>query len=172
MAEQLYTVVSYDPGDTTGWAVFAIKLRAMQEHHRKILSNIAWWKSGQFIGDENSQADEMVALAMAWDDSHIVVEDFLLRKFSTDRSLLSPVRITARFEYGLYLAEDTRTIVLQPGELAMSTITDARLEAINQLGIFSATIGQPHARDAVRHALTWLRRAKSLIAMNAATRSK
>src|SRR5690554_2440422 len=162
MAEELYTVVAFDPGGITGWALFGVYDRAMRNPHRKILNNIAWWKAGEFTGPENSQVDEMIELVQAWDNAHIVMEDFVLRKFSTDKEMLSPVRMYARFDYGMHLYEDKRKIILQPGQLAMETITDARLEALGRLGLYNATKGQPHARDSVRHALTWLRRAKNL----------
>jgi hypothetical protein len=60
---------------------------------------------------------------------------------------------------------------LQQPSLAMSTLTDERLQAAEQamsqgaaglggagLGFYSATRGLPHARDAVRHVLTFARR--------------
>lgn len=173
MEDGLYKVTAFDPGGVTGWAAFAVREEAMHDPRMKVLANLAWWQTDEFFGDENKQAQEMIHLTDAWDDAHIVVEDFLLRKLSTDREMLAPVRVTARFEYGLFIQGDPRTIILQPGDLAMSTVTDDRLidiGKIRSLGFYNATRGKKDARDAVRHALTWLRRAKKIIAIQDATR--
>lgn len=173
MDDDLYTAVAFDPGGVTGWAAFGVRVKAMHDPRMKILSNLAWWQVGEISGDEGKQAEEMVQLAQAWDDAAIVVEDFMLRKLTTDREMLSPVRVTARFEHSLFLQRDSRVIIFQPSALAMDTVTDDRLIAIGQvrgLGFYNATIGMKDARDAVRHGLTWLRRAKKIIAINDATR--
>lgn len=168
--EELYKVLAFDPGGVTGWSIICVRLKAMHDPRKKILSNVAWWKSGEFFGEEKLQAVSMVDLAIAWDDAHLVMEDFLLRKFSTDRELLAPVRIQARFEHGMYLKKDPRPLILQPVELAKERMTDERLRSAG-LGFYEATAGQKDARMAVKHALVWLLRAKRLIELAEATRA-
>lgn len=158
-SDDLYVCTSFDPGGTTGWAVFAVHADAISDTDCRIIDNIEFWSAGQFFGPEKSQAREMHELVDQWPDAHIVIEDFVLRKFSSARELLSPVRLTDRFEGRLDAVGDTRPIIKQPGSLAMSTITDERLK---KMGLYNPLVGKEHARDAVRHNLTWLKRAKKL----------
>ncbi len=163
----LETVLAVDPGGTTGWAVFAFDPKVFVQPETKILENIAFWSCGQFSGRENDQVDGLIGIAEAWPDASVVVEDFLLRQFNMGRELLAPVRITAAFSYALRSTGtegsrrgrgEGRKFYLQQPALAKSTITDARLRAS---GFYSPTIGTEHARDAVRHALTYARRKKA-----------
>lgn len=159
-AEELYTTVSFDPGETTGWAVFAVRRSAIDNYTKKILSNIVWWSTGEFEGKEDLQVDEMMLLIDAWPQARIVSESFVLRKFSRDEELLSPVRILSKLEYGLHLRG--AALITQQPSLAKTTITDDRLKA---LGFWTGL--STHQRDAVRHGFTWMRRAKELVAATA-----
>lgn len=164
--DDMYVCNAFDPGGTTGWAVFAVHSDAIDDPECRIIDNIEFWSAGQFFGPEDSQTQEMWDLVEQWPDAHIVIEDFVLRKFSSARELLSPVRLTARFEERLKCMGDKRPIIKQPGSLAMSAITDVRLK---KMGLYNPLIGKEHARDAVRHNLTWLKRAKKLAEQNMIT---
>jgi hypothetical protein len=165
MSDDLYTAIGFDPGGTTGWAVFSVFPEALDEEDLKILDHVAFWSAGQFVGEESEQVHEMLELVRVWpDDAIVIVEDFVLRTYQRSRDLLSPVRISGAFEYGLWQMSFKprgeivrRTIQWQQPALAMSAITDGRLQ---QCGYWNPLVGQPHARDAVRHVLTWLRREK------------
>ena len=61
---------------------------------------------------------------------------------------------------------DKRAIIKQQGSLAMTAITDERLK---RMGLYTPLSGKEHARDAVRHNLTWLKRAKKLSEQNMIT---
>jgi hypothetical protein len=150
------TVVAYDPGGVTGWAVFSVHPVSLIRPEYKVLENVTHFTCGQFIGTEFAQATAMIELAREWPGAALVVEDFLLRKFDASRNLLSPVRLTAAFRYTL-LSVDKRAAHMQQPSLAMTTMTDERLKAT---GYFERTVGVPHARDAVRHCLTFLKRLK------------
>lgn len=116
-----------------------------------ILSNIMHHEQGQFEGPELEQADEIIDLFEAWDNAVIVCEDFQLRTIAAE---LSPVRIRAMLELYLHrLSEDPRPILLQMPSLAKSTVTDPRLK---QWKLYRP--GEEHARDSLRHAITFLRR--------------
>lgn len=203
--ESLYTTLWFDPGGTTGWALFSIydgvmgpppfeawlgtaskdsptvrneeaqlawKAEVAEAGRYKILDNVAFWSAGQFVGDSDAQVDEMVELTMAWPpESPIGCEGFTLRQFRMDSMLLEPVRITERYAHAVRDLGPTganwrrgagrkRLVIQQPPALAMTMVTDERLRRVNDGAYFACTAGRPHARDAVRHALTFLRREK------------
>jgi hypothetical protein len=164
--ESLYVSIAFDPGGTTGWSVFGVHIDAIYAPEFRLKDNIEFWSAGQFFGPERSQCAEMWALVEAWPRAKIVMEDFVLRKFTSARELLSPVRITARFDERLACEGDDRCIILQQSSLAMTAFTDDRLR---RLGLYNHLSGQEHARDSVRHNLTWLRRAKKLAEQNMIT---
>lgn len=169
------TVVWFDPGGVTGWAVFSVHPDSLLDPSFRILENVTHWACGQLTGGEFAQVDQMVDLARTWPGAAIGCEDFVLRKFAGGRELLAPVRLNAAFSYamkrGLTSERDGRTgerkpaidrggyvtIHYQQASLAMTTMTDDRLKA---LGYYERTIGLQHARDAVRHNITFLKRLK------------
>lgn len=193
----LFTCIAFDPGGTTGWALVCCHVEAMQDREYKILDNITFWACGQLVGPFAKQANEMMDLVVAWPrNSAVVSEDFLLRQFRMDRTLLDPVRMNERFAQLLYnydikqqeierlpahMRYPPREPFLQQPAMAMTTMTDARLKAAEEsvafargvgaagaggaggvgsrgYGFYSATAGRPHARDALRHAFTFMRR--------------
>jgi hypothetical protein len=163
----LFTTIWFDPGGITGWCVAAVYPECLKEPNYKIMDNLAFWSCGEFAGREDEIVDAMLGLVEAWEDSTVIgIEDFILRQFRQDRALLSPVRITAAFEYGLRGTglgkkrgrSQGRRALLQSSSDAMNTMTDERLK---DAGLYNPTImpsGDDHARDAVRHAFTFLRR--------------
>lgn len=144
-----YNVVSLDPGGTTGWAVFSVHPEAMSgDPDIKILPNILFWAAGQFSGLRNSQVDEIRDLIAEWHDARLVSESFRVRQLN---AVLEPDRINAILEYVLR----PRYLVYQEPGLAMSTVTDDRQK---DWGFWVP--GQEHARDAIKHNITFLRRMK------------
>lgn len=91
----------------------------------------------------------------------VVMEDFILREDTKDRSLLSPVRIAARVEQLLYRdnKEFDTVWTLQSASDAKSTCTDERMKS---WGLWQP--GKPHATDATRHVIVALRRIRALLA--------
>lgn len=85
--------------------------------------------------------------------SDLLYEDFTLRERTKDRSLLSPIRVSAHHQ----------TLVLQKGEIhpaihlqsasEKDVITDDQLK---HAGLWER--GRPHAMDALRHLVLWLRK--------------
>lgn len=167
--EQHYTSIAYDPGGITGWSVFVVHPDAIEDEDYNILDNIIFWSAGQFTGESDDREDDpedvmaiqMLDLARAWPRAKVVCEHFVLRKFSSGQELLSPVRVTAKFGVLLRMQfpKPRRPIIKQQPSLAMSTITDDRLR---RMGLYAPLSGQEHARDAVKHNLTWLKRAKQM----------
>jgi len=104
---------------------------------------------------ESAGASEILQLVEGWPGAAIVVEDFILRKFDQGRDILSPVRVMEKFEFGLWvLGRDGQAFRQQPA-LAKTTATDDRLQ---RWGFYRREGGLKHARDADRHAITFLRR--------------
>lgn len=151
------TVISYDTGGTTGWALFSVHPDALLYADVMILDNITHLAFGEFTGNEYLQVDAMRVLAETWPGAALVVEDFILRRFDMSRNVLAPVRLNAAFRYEMSLPPE-RHVFLQQASTAKTTITDERLKAI---GFWAQTEGLVHARDAIRHGLTFLKRLKS-----------
>lgn len=82
----------------------------------------------------------------------VVIEDFVLRSPSMNRDLLAPVRMTAMLLYGLSMAWPVAQVVLQGASAAKTTCTDSRMRA---WGLWQ--VGKPHATDALRHLVLYLR---------------
>lgn len=210
--ENDYTVISFDPGGTTGWSVFQIADGVMgpvpfdtwlmehpvyghegvggggleearqdykQEQEEaasyRLLDNVNSWSCGQITGERDLQVDEMIAFTRAWPSTAVVVmEHFILRQLRMDSTLLLPRDISERYRQLLRdlgphkdkwrtaprsAGYRKRDVVLQPPSLGLGMMDDRRLNAIGH-GFFNGTKGKPHARDAVRHALAFLRREK------------
>lgn len=162
--EDLYASIAFDPGGVTGWSLIAVHRVAMTSRDYKILDNIVMFSADEFVGPMARQVQAMLELVEAWPTAKIIVEQFILRKMTMDPNMLDPVRVTSAFEFGLEdrrkRRDPPRPIILQQPSLAMSTMTDGRLTAI---GYAELLAGKPHAKDAVRHNLTWLRRAKAIL---------
>lgn len=155
-------VISIDPGGTSGWSILQAHPVALLDTEYPILSNIECWRNGQFTGNENQQAKDVLDMIEAWPGCAVVMEGFILRKFSSDEELLSPVRLIAKIEYGLWL-KDMTYFPQQPSE-AKSVATDDRLKS---WGLYKSEGGMQHARDADRHGITFLRKCKAKAGLRA-----
>lgn len=158
-AEQSYVVLALDPGGTTGWCVLGIHPDAMSGdegiHPFGEYGNVLFWTAGEFTGKQDDQIDECVELIASWPSARLVTEGFQLRQLNAQ---LDPVEINAALRW----AVRPRYFVKQNAALAMSTMTDDRLKA---LGFWLP--GKEHARDATRHAITFVKRQKERSVMAA-----
>jgi hypothetical protein len=156
--------VAFDPGGVTGWAVLSVHPDALRNPRFNVMDNVTHYAFGQFVGSEFAQVDAMIALLDDWPGAAAVTEQFILLQNNTSDSLLSPVRINAALRYGLHVAtggnpiKKRRNVLNQLPSLAKTTMTDERL---TYGGYLEATRGQPHARDAIRHAFTFMKRVKT-----------
>jgi hypothetical protein len=157
MNSGLATTVWIDPGGTTGWAVISVHPVALTSPEYSILDNIVHWSSGDWRDTENEMAHQAVKLAQQWEGAAFGVEDFILGQMNTNRDLLSPVRITAAIEYGLWRSRDTRPVFKQRAVEVMRTCSDERLRRWGLYG--DEPKSREHSRDARRHCLYFLRRA-------------
>lgn len=136
----------------------------------RLLDNIAWWHAEQYTGDEDGQIDLAVQAIGSWNgpETPVIVEQFKLRTYRMDEELLSPVRVAAALKYAIRRINISgreadhvqRRPVWQQPALALGSATDDRLQKWWGGRFYNGTRGAPHARDAVRHALTFLRREK------------
>lgn len=150
--KETYVVLALDPGGTSGWSIFGVHPEAMggdpDVHVLGQYGNLLFWSAGEFTGKQHNQVDQIVDLANAWPTARLVTEDFKLRQLNAE---LSPVEINATIGWALR----PRYWVPQMAALAMETVTDERQKA---LGFWVP--GKPHARDAVKHGITFLKRQK------------
>lgn len=174
IAYDIATVIAVDPGGTTGWSLISVPPEALCESDVPILSNIWSHQHGQVdcgsrrgnlgtslhsgisTDGEYSGVYDLAKFITAWPVAAVVIEDFNLRQFRMDRDLLSPVRITSALGYCLWKAG--RDYHVQTPTDAKRTCSDDRLKTWK---MYDPTGNLVHARDADRHAILFLRRAKA-----------
>lgn len=150
-----------DPGGTTGWCVMVLHPDALDNSEVSILENLALVRYGQIPGAGMADESEQLAVSRilntleSWPGCAYGTESFRLRQFTKDLELLTPVRVNAVVKYTLWAGGWGRLWEQQPA-LAKTTAPDVRLK---EWGLYDTHSG-PHARDAVRHAITFLRRCK------------
>lgn len=154
-----YEVLALDPGGTTGWSLFGIHPDAMsgdpELHPFGPYGNVLFWTAGEFTGNQDHQIDQILELVDVWPLARLVTEDFKLRQLNAE---LDPVEINAI----LRRAVRPRYWIKQPAALALKSETDDRLKAA---GFWIP--GQEHARDAVRHNITFIKRQKERAVLSA-----
>lgn len=166
-------IIAVDPGGTTGWSLITVHPEAITEPRADLFDNIFTHQHGQvdcgsYRGNlasslhegistegEFSGVFDLVEFILAWPSAAVVIEDFNLRQMRMDRELLSPVRITSAIGYAMWL-EGRDYHVQQPSE-AKNQCSDARLR---EWRMYDEKGGLRHARDADRHAILFLRKAK------------
>lgn len=171
------TVIALDPGGTTGWSLVSVQPEVLFDPKADLMKGVKLWQHGQIdcgslkgdrgmngYGDiddgvsvkgEAAGVNEIISLLRVWPGAAIVIEDFIVRQFNKSRDFLAPVRITAAINQ--YLYNQRRGSYVQQPALAKTTMTDDRLKKFN---MYERSGGAVHARDADRHAVTFLRRLK------------
>lgn len=174
------TIIAIDPGGTTGWSLISIHPEAITEPNADIFENVFTHLHGQVdcgshrgnLGTslhdgistegEFSGIYDLAEFIKAWPSSAVVIEDFNLRQLRMDRDLLSPVRITTGI--GVLMWLEGRDYHVQSAGDAKRTCSDLRLK---EWGMYDSTGALRHARDADRHAIFFLRKAKGSKAFRA-----
>jgi hypothetical protein len=145
---EAYQVLTFDPGGDTGWSLFSIHPDAMTgDEDIAVLDNVEFWTAGEFSGSVHDQCDEIVELCQSWPGARLVTEGFKLRQMNAE---LSPVEINSVITWALR----PRYFVVQMPSI-MNSVEDDRLK---RWGFWLP--GKEHARDAVRHALYFLKQQK------------
>jgi hypothetical protein len=99
------TVIWYDGGGTTGWAVLSVHPDALVDPECRVTDNLTHYAVGEFYGNEFMQVDQMIALAELWPGAALGVEHWVHYDSTygrKDENLTSLARINAAFRYGLY----------------------------------------------------------------------
>lgn len=175
-------VLAFDPGGTTGWCAMGVHRDVLLGasgpddllHKRLEIFEYGQIDCGTRHGEtgigmhlghgalnlpgENRGVNEMITLAMSpeYHDAVVVIEDFILERSERSRDLLSPVRITSSFSFGLSQVasrEHMGRVFLQNRSLVKTTCTNDRLR---RWALYDEHSGD-HARDATRHAYYFLR---------------
>lgn len=154
-------VLAIDPGVTTGWCQLIIPASSMFPPAPSSIRGIC---AGEIRGDETAQVKTICQYArdiggLSGRGPAIACEDFQLRGLvSTSRDVLAPVRIAAKLDYAIQAGHAGDNSHMPPMAMpseAKGTITDERLKKWDMW-----IPGSAHKRDALRHALLCLRRAK------------
>ncbi len=165
-------LVAIDPGETTGlcWVLLSTKelskaggdltvaLQKAQSDGRLELCQVdgltdleCQFKIRSWMNIWSARAAQKTSGQITKFD-FVVIEDFILREKTKDRSLLAPVRMTSLIES--FIAEDFKSAEIskqQPGN-AKGVVTRERL-----VNWKLWTPGKPHQMDALRHAILKLR---------------
>lgn len=156
--------VVVDPGTDTG-VVFVdlskARYRKMAGHHglaagmeagdvvAEEYDTARWWEPGMVDDVERF----MRSGSGGWTKVPLVVEDFILRTQDKRKTTLDPIRVTSALVAVLRDRGWRGKLVLQQPSDAKTTVTDERLRAW-KLWI----VGSAHKRDAMRHAVLYLRK--------------
>jgi hypothetical protein len=152
-------VVAVDPGGTTGICALRVPANDWASDFYGAIEITAYeqWPEAAAVEAVFGMA---LTVACGFEGRFpLAIEDFSLRKMSRDRALLSPVRVGERIAERLAGSplEPCVHVVMQTPSEAIGTVTDARLKL---WGLYRRR-GGPHARDALRHAVHLLRRARA-----------
>jgi hypothetical protein len=169
--------MAVDPGEHTGWATAIVPLEVRSSERLRGLRHLT---TGTIVGDEVVQARVLVHIWTQFRHqsmlkyrarTHLVFEDFILISLdSSERSGISPVRVTAAFQgYRACLADD---YILRGGGMAPVDFAPMHLQQPGEAkGAFPApqlrkyglwVRGKPHERDACRHLGLFIKRMKGI----------
>lgn len=178
-------LVCFDPGETTGYGRFSLSNRillssgvtaALREANRdgRIQFNQFGLRGdpGLQMNEEASASHMALLTRIAWveeihdpsvDSFVVVIEDFILFREERSRSLLAPVRVTARYEQEM---KGSRVrIAKQSSSDAKNVVTDARLRRWDMWNDTEGGAIGTHSRDALRHGILFARRYASHISV-------
>lgn len=160
----LIEVLAYDNGTGSGWAYLSLQAEDLGAVSTGNASFLAV-DSGEFGGpahrgmSEFEVCNKLVELALVGAPcAALVFERFTLRKFNSSREFLSAERINFGLSYDLWLQGDERQIFWQSPEMAKTTMPNERLKAMGK-DFYRPGKRWKDANDAMRHAITFLRRA-------------
>ena len=174
-------VAAFDPGGSTGWSIMYLDIERMFDREVRAHQCVTRWYHGEIdcgsmSGDITNSAiaqgydlgrpetgeqagvwlmDRLIHADRGVPGTAVVLEDFILRTATKSRDALSPVRLNATIEHLIWREKVIPMPVYQQPAEAKTTVTDERLKLWGFWGK-----GSRHARDADRHALTFIRKTR------------
>jgi hypothetical protein len=154
-------VIGIDPGGTTGWCLLTVPRDTIFGREP---GEILRWEYGEEGGNEAEQVLSLARLTRGIQSLDYQIGPALVVEAwdsdpsfkSTDPEALSPARIGGMLLYAKLRGDLSDALVtFQSRSLAKEALTDDRLKAA---GMYVP--GSDHIKDATRHALTALRRAR------------
>jgi hypothetical protein len=178
-----HTIVAYDPGKHTGWAVLHLDAAWLLGPDRSVIGHLVGVETGMWEpvldsrqwkhlkrepweGADCEVTDAMVDLALRWTYAALVMEGFVPMRPSRDRDFLSPVRVGAGFNYAMHRV-GRRVHYQTPSE--KDIITVARLQRWGLWKEGYGTTGGAHEFDALRHGLVAAKKAQTAVGAAIAT---
>ncbi|HLY75939.1 MAG TPA: hypothetical protein VKU80_17600 [Planctomycetota bacterium] len=160
-------VLAFDPGVTTGWARLTVPRRCVWGSEP---ARIIAWTTGQLRGRISDQVWASCDLIRTTQSlayklgPAVIVEDFDFGRPLKDPEVYTPVYFAQqlRFCFERTALTNDATLVMQDRKTAKAAFTDDRLAAA---GVWLARGQTDHERDALRHALTALRRARRSVTL-------
>ena len=156
--------VSVDPGSTTG-LVSVNLLSGEYDEMREEEALAAGLENGDVIAEEVDTerfwlpdlADKVMEFGKAgrgtWTELPVVIEDFILRTRDSRRKTLDPIRVTSSMLAILWDRGWRGQVFYQQPADAKGIATNERLR---EWGLW--LVGMAHGRDAMRHAVVFLRK--------------
>lgn len=156
-------VPAIDPGEGTGIALLLVPEESVFGSAPPDIT-VIWYD--EITGPEKEQVKTLVAIAALigrnW-GSYLpdprplpfIIEDFSLRMFTRDPSLLAPVRITAMLDYALDGMAIKAQLFRQQAADPQRIISD---DMLKEWDLYA--VGQKNARVAMKQAVYFLRRAR------------
>jgi hypothetical protein len=161
---KLLNIIGVDPGKVTGWALWKIPRESMYSPGGQ--SGIIERYSGEIRGRESDQVIKLCRFFRTVQSLDykvgpaVICESFDFGSPLSDPEVYSPVRIASMlklmFEQPQLKQVGDARLVMQGRTIAKKTATDERLKA---WGLWKPASAD-HERDAERHIITALRRAK------------
>lgn len=156
------SLLALDPGVTTGWAQIIVPRMSIWGDEP---SRIVEWRTGQLRGRISDQVWATCTLIREIQSLDykigpaVIVEDFDFGRPLKDPEVYTPVYFAQqlRFCFERTAMTNDAMLFMQGRDIAKSSFTDERLQAA---GVWETRGQTDHERDALRHGLTALRRAK------------
>jgi hypothetical protein len=155
MTNTLVFTMGIDPGGTSGWSVIGVPSRTI---YRDYPGKISLHEYGEVTGNYTEQVLKLmhIAASQKYYPLAIALEDFEPRKNIQGEAFFSPMLINARIQFCIDTHYILAPLFYQMPSLAMDTASDERLKRWNLY-----VPGPDHTKDATRHAITFIRRAKA-----------
>lgn len=155
-----FTVLWYDPGAFTGWAIVRVRPDYLMPYFSgdaPLVSSFiddGDWNCGTYIDTAMANQDAMIKQVLRWPDAVVGTEDFTLRSpHLAGRDSVLPIGINFCLEWTMRRL-GRRLWYQMPG--AKDEISPARLRMVGMWREGMGTKVGTHGQEALSHAIKWL----------------